>query len=277
MTSEYPAYSVLMSLYIKEKPEYLAQSLGSMLAQSVPPAEIVMVEDGPLTPELKSVLQDFDEKNPKLLKVVSYPENKGLGYALSVGLRACSNEFVARMDTDDIAMPDRMEKEFGAFHNDAALDMVGSQIVEFIENPEQPVSHSDLPESPEDIRGFSKRRNPFRHPTMVFRRSKALEAGGYSSDYLFFEDWDIWNRMLSHGCNARNIPDVTVAMRVSPDFYARRGGREYLAYAYRFKIAQVKRGYFSAVDFCLSFFPHAAVCLMPNSLRSFVYKTVLRK
>ncbi len=271
---QYPPYSVLLSIYAKEKSGYLRQALDSMLAQTVAPAEIVMVKDGPLTPELDAVLGEYDHMNPGLFKFVSYGENHGLGYALREGALACSNEIIARMDTDDVAMPDRLEKQLTAI--EGGLDMVGSQIVEFIDSPDKPVATTNLPEGMDAIVAYSKRRNPFRHSPMTFKRSKVLEAGNYSSEFLFFEDWDLFNRMLSIGCRAGNIHEPLVAVRVSEDFYARRGGLAYLKYAWKFKAEQVRSGWFNPVDFIASFVPHAAACLMPNGLRAFVYKHMLR-
>lgn len=272
---QYPSYSVLLSIYAKEKVEYLRQALDSMLAQTVPPAEVVMVKDGPLTQELDSVLDDYDATYSGLFNFVSYDKNHGLGYALREGMLACSNEIVARMDTDDIARADRMEKQLAAIED--GLDMVGSQVVEFIESPDKPVAVTNLPEGMDAIAVCSKRRNPFRHPPMTFRRSKVLEAGNYRSEFLFFEDWDLFNRMLACGCRADNIDEPLVAMRVSEDFYARRGGVKYLKHAWKFKIGQVRSGWFSLSDFVASFVPHAVVCLMPNAVRSFVYRVVLRR
>lgn len=272
---QHKPYSVLLSIYSKEKAEYLGQALDSMLAQTVAPAEIVVVKDGLLTPELNSVLSEYDRAHPGLFKFVAYSENRGLGYALKQGVLACSNEIIARMDTDDVAMPDRMERQLAAIRD--GLDMVSSQVVEFIESPDKPVATTRLPEGSDAIVAYSKRRNPFRHPPMTFKRSKVLEAGNYSVQYLYFEDWDLFNRMLAIGCRADNIHEPLVAMRVSEDFYARRGGLAYLGYALRFKAGQVRSGWFTHADFVASFAPHAVACLMPNGLRSLVYKKLLRK
>ena len=264
-----------MSIYKKENPTYLVQALDSMLNQTVSPAEIVMVKDGPLTQELEDVLQDYDSLYPGLFNFVSYDKNHGLGYALRQGVVACSNEIVARMDTDDIARPDRMEKQLAAI--DSGLDMVGSDVIEFVTSPNEPVAATDLPKGIDAIRSYSKRRNPFRHPPMTFRKSKVMEAGNYSSDFLYFEDWDLFNRMLACGCKADNLKEPLVAMRVSEDFYARRGGSQYLKYSKAFKRAQVERGYFTKRDYFCSYLPHAAVCLMPNSVRALIYRYFLRR
>lgn len=272
----FPPYSVLMSLYAKERAEYLREALDSMLAQTVPPAEVVVVKDGPLTVELEDVLSEYDAANPGLFSFVFYPENRGLGYALARGIEACSNEVIARMDTDDHALPGRMERQLDLMA-EQGLDMVGSNVTEFVEAWDRPVATTDLPITHDEIVAYSKRRNPFRHPPMTFRRSKVLAAGSYNADFLYFEDWDLFNRMLVSGCRAANVREALVAMRVSPDFYARRGGRAYLSHARRFKRAQLACGYFSVVDYFISFVPQAVVCLMPNALRGLVYTRILRK
>lgn len=276
MYGEKILYSVLMSVYSKESPKFLYEALNSMVAQTAPPEQIVLVEDGQLTDDLIQAINEFDTRHPDLLTIVSYPENRGLGYALAQGLPACHNEIVARMDSDDYAFPERMEKQLQIMQ-EHGLDMVGSQIIEFVESPEYPVALSDLPTDFEVIKAYSKKRNPFRHPSMVFKKSKALGVGNYSSDFLYFEDWDLFNRMLADGCKAENVNEPLVAMRVSDDFYARRGGPKYLPYIWRFKSAQLKNGYFTLPQFLVSTVPHVMVCLVPNSVRSFIYTHLLRK
>ena len=234
------------------------------------------MEDGLITSELNESITNFDEAYPGLLTVVSYSKNQGLGYALSRGLPVCRNEIVARMDSDDYAFPTRMEEQL-ALMEERDLDMVGSQIVEFVKDPEHPVAASTLPVSSDEIVAYSKKRNPFRHPSMVFKKSKAMEAGNYSGEFLYFEDWDLFNRMLAIGCKAWNIDHPLVAMRVSADFYGRRGGPAYLPHIWKFKTAQLKRGYFTFGEFVVSTVPHVAVCLVPNSVRSFIYTHFLRK
>ena len=271
------AYSVLLSIYGKEDPQRLREALDSLLCQTVAPNQIVMVKDGPLTPELEAVLLEYDCDNPGLFDFVSYEVNRGLGYALAQGIPACKNELVARMDTDDYSFPRRMERQLAEFERDTDLDMLGTQVVEFIESPYEPLSVSNLPLDPDDIAVYSRRRNPFRHTPMMYRRSMVLAAGNYASDYLYFEDWDLFNRMLACGCKGRNLAEPLVAVRVSPDFFGRRGGLSYLPHVWKFKTAQLASGYFSIADFLASLVPHVLVCLMPNGLRSFVYTNLLRK
>lgn len=272
----YPEYSVLMSVYSKERPEWLCVAVRSMLDQTVAPAEFVIVEDGPLTDELYRVISKFEASHPGLFKIVSYPENRGLGYALREGVSACTAPVVARMDSDDWACPERMEIQLSLM-DDKGLDMVGSQVVEFIVSPNEPVALTDLPEEHEAIVAYSKRRNPFRHPPMTFKRKKVMDAGSYNSEFLYFEDWDLFNRMLAAGCRAENVHRPLVAMRVSADFYARRGGFMYLSHVWKFKLAQVRCGWFTKGDFIASFLPQAVVCILPNVLRKAVYRSILRR
>lgn len=271
-----PEYSVLMSVYEKEQPAWLRAAVESMLAQTVPPSEFVIVEDGPLTDGLYKEIARFEAGYPGLFHIVSYSENRGLGYALHEGMTFCTKPVVARMDSDDLARPERMKVQLSLME-EQRLDMVGSQVVEFVESPERPVALTDLPEDHDAIVTYSKRRNPFRHPPMTFRRDKVLEAGSYSPEFLYFEDWDLFNRMLAIGCRAGNVHEPIVAMRVSPDFYARRGGIAYLRYAWRFKRSQMGSGWFTPVDLVASFLPQAVVCLLPNAARSAVYTKMLRR
>lgn len=270
------SYSVVMSVYEKDNPKWLSEAVDSMLAQTVPPSEMVIVKDGALPTELESVLSDYCDGYPGIFKFVSYPENQGLGYALQRGVSACQYPVIARMDADDISIPNRMELQLGAMKRDD-LDMVGSQVIEFDSNTGTSVALTELPEKHQEIVEYSKRRNPFRHPSITFKKESVLAAGNYNPEFLYFEDWDLFNRMLSIGCKSANLQNPLVYMRVNNGFYARRGGRQYLKYAYRFKRAQVKRGWFTWMDFVLSFIPQAAISLLPNSIRTYVYVTLLRK
>lgn len=269
-------YSVLMSVYSKESPFFLRTALESMIDQTVKPEQIVVVKDGPLTPELDEVVTELNRRHPGLFTVVPLPHNRGLGNALAQGMLVCRNEIVARMDSDDYAFPQRMAKELDVMTR-LNLDMVGSQIVEFMEDPREPVALSTLPTAPAAIVSYSKQRNPFRHPSMVFRKSKVMDVGNYSAEYLYFEDWDLFNRMLGVGDKAMNVDEPLVAMRVNHSFYARRGGKKYIKYIWKFKVSQLKKGYFTFPQFMKTTIPHIIVCCLPNSLRTFVYTKLLRK
>ena len=266
-------YSVLMSVYFKEKPEYLKKALDSMLSQTEKPSQLVLVCDGKLTPELEKVIEERSGE----LDVVRLPENKGLGNALKIGLEHCENELVARMDTDDISVPDRCRKQLSAFDGDSELAVLSGAVEEFTDDPEQPLSKRPVPLTHEEILRYSKRRNPFNHPAVMFRKSAVLNAGGYSSDFNLFEDYDLWSGVLQSGVKTANLPDVLVKMRTPADFYKRRGGRPFAKKMIRFRKSLRKSGKISRRDYIFSTYPHAAVCVMPAWMRKGVYKALRAK
>ena len=156
-----PDYSVLMSVYKNEKPDFLKTAMNSMWNQTVPPDDFVLMCDGPLTPELDTVIRNMEQAHAKL-HVIRFPENHGLGHALQVGVKECKNEYVARMDSDDISRPERCEKELRVFENHPELAIVGSVIEEFTEiEPDSFVpnavnSKRVVPETSEQIVEFAK-------------------------------------------------------------------------------------------------------------------------
>ena len=149
-------FSVLLSLYCKENPAYLRQSLDSVFGQTLPPDEVVLVEDGPLTAALYAVVEEYARKYPAL-KVVPLPENVGLGRALNEGLKHCSHELVARMDTDDIAIPDRFERQSAVFTKNPDVDVTSAWIKEFIDNPQHILSIKKIPEKHWEIMLYARK------------------------------------------------------------------------------------------------------------------------
>ncbi len=269
-------YSVLMSVYYKEKPEWLKYSIESMLNQTVKCDEFVLVEDGNLTTELDAVIEKFDNENPGLFKIIKLEKNMGLGPALQMGVENCSNEYIARMDSDDYSVPERIEEELKLFSQDESLGMVGTNVSEFIDTIDNVICDVILPENHDDIVKFSKTRNPFRHPSIIFKKSAVLKAGNYREYYLC-EDYDMWIRMIRSGCKCYNIQKKYVYMRISDDFYKRRGGIKYLKSILKFKKEQLNTGYFTKKEYVKSAIPHIVVCLLPNMLRDLIYRKLLRK
>lgn len=272
----YPKYSVLMSVYFKEKPEWLDFSIESMINQTVFPDEFVLVEDGELTHDLYNVIGKWVSKYPNLFNIVKIKENGGLGPALQRGILECRNEFIARMDSDDYSFPDRIEKQFAIFEKHPELGLVGTNVEEF----EGDISNINcsvvLPEKHEEIYKFSKKRCPFRHPSLLYKKSEVLGAGNYREFYLC-EDYDLYVRMLSNNCKCYNIQESLVYMRVGSDFYKRRGGWKYMMTILKFKNEQLKTGYYSLFDYLRSTIPHIIVCLIPNKMRDYFYRNFLRK
>lgn len=267
-------YSILMSVYYKDNPEWLKESIDSMLSQTIKTNDFVIIKDGKLTNELDEIILEYKKKYSNMMNIIELNENVGLGPALAIGVEKCKNELIARMDSDDISIDTRIEKQLKIM-KEMQVDMVGSNIAEFVDNIENVKAYRLLPEKHADIVKFSKKRNPFGHPSMMLRKSKIVEAGNFRSYYLV-EDYDMWIRMLKKGAKAYNIQDILVFMRISDDFYKRRGGVKYLKSILKFKREQYKNGYYSLKDFIISSFASIVTCLMPNGIREFIYKKILR-
>ncbi|MBQ2969068.1 MAG: glycosyltransferase [Bacteroidaceae bacterium] len=270
-------FSVCMSVYKNDKPAEVAVALDSVINQSVRPAEIVLVVDGPIPDALNGVLDEFSEKYVDLFNIIRLPENKGLGNALMLATEVAKYELVARMDSDDICMPGRFEKQLACFEQDPDLSIVGGTISEFIDTPDNVVGHRVCPLTDVEIKEYMKSRCGFNHMTVMFRKSEVLRVGNYQ-DWFWNEDYYLWLRMLLAGCKFANLPDTLVNVRVGRDMYARRGGWRYFKseagiqrYMWEHKlIGFPKYLYNVAIRF-------AVQVAMPNSLRGWVFRTFARK
>ncbi|MBQ3215315.1 MAG: glycosyltransferase [Oscillospiraceae bacterium] len=269
-------YSVLMSLYIKDNPEQFIDSLESMLAQTVLADEIVIVCDGVLTERLDEILDDYTRRYPALFRIKRREVNLGLGRTLAEGVELCRNELIARMDADDYCVPERCEKQLKLLAARPEIDVVGSNVEEFIDSVDNVVAHVVLPETPEEAEKFAKRRCPVRHPALMYRKSSVLKAGNYR-DYRRAQDYNLMVHMLLSGAKIYNIQEKLVYMRVSADFYKRRGGWNYAKTSLKLKKEFYDCGFYSKKDFLISGVGNAIVCLLPNGLRKLFYKKFLRK
>lgn len=264
-------YSVLMSLYKKEKPEYLRLAIDSMINQTVPPDEIVIVEDGPLTDELYAVLDEYP-----ILHRVKNETNLGLGLALNVGLKKCKNELVARMDTDDCSKPERCEKQLLRFSEKPYLAIVGSHIDEFVGDVSNVISQRVVPTTTKEIYDYAKRRSAFNHPAVMYSKTAVLDAGGYA-DLKRNQDVDLFGRMQFLGYKAENIDEALLWFRSSDELAKRRKSWQntwsYIATIRKFW----KMGYSSFVDYAMVGIAQTGMYLMPVKLQNFVYRKFLRK
>lgn len=269
---EFVPYSVLMSVYEKEKPENLILSVESMFAQTVAPSEFVLVVDGPVGKDLSSAIFELSEKFP--IKEVYLPQNVGLGMALNSGLKHCKNEIIARMDSDDVALPERMEKEIKLMQETGA-DIVSCAVSEFEGSVENITATKSLPETHSDIMEYLRRRNPFNHPAVVYKKSVIQSAGGYK-DFRLFEDYELFARALTGGAIGANLKESFLLMRAGDSMYNRRGGRQYVKYMRAFYKQMEEYGLCSIKEKITCVFPRIVVALMPGFLRRFVYKKFLR-
>lgn len=264
-------YSVLMSLYKKEKPEYLRIALDSMLKQTIEPDEIVLVEDGPLTDELYEVLSDYP-----MLHRIRNEKNLGLGLALNVGLKQCRNELVARMDTDDCSKPNRCEKQLARFLEKPYLAIVGSHIDEFSGEVSNVISQRIVPTTSEDIYKFSKKRSAFNHPAVMYSKTAVLENNGYS-DLKRNQDVDLFGRMQFEGYKAENIDEALLLFRSSDELAKRRKSWQN-TWSYIVTIRKFwKMGYSSFSDYAIVAIAQTGMYLMPVKMQNYIYKKLLRK
>ena len=265
-----------MCLYEKENPLYLKECLKSINNLSIYPNELIIVKDGPLTDELDKVIESHDFPEDIQLKIVALPENVTLGPARAEGVKKAENDWVAIMDSDDICKPDRFEKQISLIENNTKLGLIGGQIAEFIDIPEQVKTARVVPTENEDIVRFAKTRSPFNHMTVMFKRDEVLKAGNYRF-FPLFEDYDLWTRMIKNGTICANHCDVLVDARISRDTYNRRRGIGYIGSEWRMQKQLKKLGLINTVEFIRNVSIRIPVRLLPGSMLSGIYKMFTRK
>lgn len=214
-------YSVLMSVYYKEKPEYLKLAIESILSQTAQAEQFVIVKDGKLTKDLDAIIDSFERSNPQLFTVVRNEKNQGLGKALDCGLKYCRNDLVARMDSDDISMPTRCEEQLKLFEKNPSLSICSGNIDEFIEDPNVVVSVRAVPEKQNQIKKRMQTRSAFNHPAVMYRKSEVVRCGGYGK-LKRKQDHDLFSRMMNNGCQAYNIQHSILKFRSDANNLKRR-------------------------------------------------------
>lgn len=266
-------YSVLMSLYRKENPDFFRDSLESIVNQSLRPNQIVLVQDGPITSELQDVVDDYHN----YLDIVVLHRNQGLGKALSVGVNKCRNELIARMDTDDIAIQNRMKDQLLYLNEHPNIDVLGGYISEFqhtVNDEKQNIRK--VPILNQDIKLFAKKRNPMNHVTIMFRRSAVLKSGNYLS-FIGFEDYYLWIRMIKLGFKFQNIPRVLVKVRTSEDMIDRRKGAAYAKKELKFQCWLKKSGFISLNRYLINLVVRVGIRFLPRRILLYIYLLFARE
>lgn len=272
---KYPDFSVLMSVYYKEKPKYIRECFDSLLNQTVKASQWVIVKDGPLTNDLENILNEYDEKYPNMIKFVSMKENVQLGRALKAGVKACDYELIARMDTDDICVLDRFEKQLNEFLKDRQLDICGSYIKEFTGSLDNILSERLVPLTNKEIIQYQKRRSSYNHMTVMFKKCAVLKSGNYEHAPLMEDDM-LWTRMILAGCKGKNIPEYLVYARTGLDMINRRGGYSYFKKYKSSRKKVYKLGLASYWDYLYTIIVQFIVAMMPQKLRQLVFIKMLR-
>lgn len=266
-------FSVLMSLYYKESPAYLQDCFLSLQAQTLPADEIVLVFDGPVGEDLEAVVLKWYEKLPIVL--VRLESNVGLGRALNHGLAECSNDWVFRMDTDDICLPERFERQVARIMSNPSLSLIGTQVMEFDGSPNNVVGVKSVPCRHEDILKFASRRNPFNHMSVAYKRSVVAGVGGYKH-HMYMEDYNLWLRLLASGVEAENLSENLLLVRAGSSMLQRRRGWIYVKSEYELLQLKNRLGVSSLVNNYGSFVLRSISRLLPAWLLARVY-SFLRK
>ena len=268
-------YSVLMSVYHKENPDYLRLAMESIWNQTVPTNDFVLVCDGPLSSQLNLVIAETKKKHQEL-HIIRLEKNGGLGNALNIGIKQCKNELIARMDSDDISRPERCEKQINIFEKKKDISIVGGIIEEFSTSKEQIESRRITPETQSDILKYAKKRNPFNHPTVMYKKQAVESAGGYQDFYLL-EDYFLWIRMLYKGFLGYNIQEPLLWMRGGSELCKRRSGWKYALSQRKLFSYMREIGFITLVEFFFITSCRMLSSLSPNWIRGLAYKLLLRK
>ena len=275
--TELQPYSVLMSVYGGENAEFFAQSLESLYVQTYPADEIVLVCDGELDEALNNVIDAYSTKFGGRLKVHRLESHGGTAKCANTGLALCKNEYIMKMDSDDICLEDRAVKQMTYIAEHPDVSIIGSYIQEFNSDTGEDIATRCPPINNDEIRKFARRRAPFNNQTLVYRKSLALSIGGYSEELERCEDYDFMVRMLMAGAKAANIPEALVRYRVTPgNLNRRRNFRNTKSFiAVRKKIR--KMGFSSFADFLIPCAGQIVLFIIPSCITGFLYKKLLRK
>jgi glycosyltransferase involved in cell wall biosynthesis len=265
--------SVLMPVYSKESPAHLRQCLESLAAQTLPAGEVVLVEDGPLGRSLQATIADYRAVLP--IVSLALPMHGGLGVALRAGMLVCSGDYVARMDADDICVPDRFRRQVDFLDCNPRVDVIGSAIEEFGESRKAARSIRRLPTSGGALLHFAQSRNPLNHMTVMFRKASVLDAGSYQH-FPGFEDYHLWARMLRLGQCLRNAEEILVRVRGGSGMQSRRGGLAYLKQEVAFQLFLHEVGLVAASGCIRNILLRTPIRLVPARFRQAVYQRFLR-
>ena len=265
-------FSLLLSVYEGDRPDYLRRAFRSAVDdQTVPPDQVVIVRDGPVREELAACLEELTQGSPVPVTFVPLEHNGGLGPALDAGLAASQYDVVARMDADDVAMPQRFAVQIPLI---AEADIVGSGLLEFVGDTDNIVGQRVPPTDPAQILAYARMHDPFNHPTVVYRRSAVLAAGGYG-DLPLMEDYALFARMLAGGARAVNVAEPLVWYRVGATAFKRRGGRALVRSELRLQREFLRLGFTTTPQFARNVLIRGGYRLVPWWLRRAVYRPVV--
>lgn len=280
LKDKHPPFSVAMSVYGKDNPGWFDRALKSIaIEQTIIPDEIIIVVDGPVPDSIKKVIDKYIsicKKESCNLKAIYLDQNRGLGNALQLAVKKCSYEIIARMDSDDITVPERFERQLSYMVSHRDTSIVGGQIVEFVGEESRQVGRRIVPLTDQEIKNYMKRRCPFNHMTVMFRKSDILAAGNYR-DWFWNEDYYLWIRLSLKGIKFANLCEVLVHVRVGKDMYKRRGGWKYFKSEAKLQRLMLQKKIINPVRFSLNIFERFILqILMPNGIRTIIFQRFAR-
>ena len=268
-------FSVAMCVYEKDNAEWFKTAIESVLNQSRKPDEIIIVVDGPVPENVEDVLRFYEKDD--IIKILRFSENKGHGEARRAGIDSCNNELIAIMDSDDISLPDRFKKQLSIFQENDSIDIVGGNITEFIDSPENIVGRRVVPSSDEEIKNYMKRRCPMNLVTVMFKKSSIQKVGGFI-DWYCEEDYYLWIRMAMANMKFANIQDNLVNVRIGAEMYKRRGGWKYFKSEVKIQKYMLKNKIINIFVYCSNVIKRFIVqVLLPNRLRGWIFKKFARE
>ncbi len=268
-------FSVLMSVYYKENPKFFRQAVESIINQTVKPSEVVIVKDGPLTESLELECNKLLQEYSGYVRFIQLEKNVGLGIALQNGVLECRYDLIARMDTDDISKEDRFEKQLKVFTENPNITICGGFIEEFSDSLQHIEGVRRVPLDQISIYKFAKRRNPFNHMTVMFKREAVLAAGNYQP-FLLLEDYYLWYRLIKKKCSMINVPDILVSVRADKRMFERRGGVSYFCREISLYKIFYDDKYISFIEFLFVLNLRFWGRICPGGVRRFLYKIFFR-
>lgn len=270
-------FSVAMSVYQKDNAVFFDRSLRSITEQqTVKPSEVVLVCDGPLNDDLNAVIAKYQNEYP-IFKVLRLKRNKGLGNALRLAVENASNELIARMDSDDVSIPDRFEQQLKFFSSHPNADIVGGDISEFIGEETNIVGKRIVPKKGSEIKEYMKKRCAFNHVSVMYKKTAVQNAGGYI-DWFWNEDYYLWIRMQLNKAVFANTGTVLVNVRVGEEMYQRRGGKKYFQSEYGLQKLMFDNKMIGFSTFIVNVGKRIIVQrLLPNKIRGWVFRKFARQ
>jgi len=269
--------TVLLPVHGEADDKHFDQAVKSLFHQTLEDFQVLLLVDGQIEENLLKIVNRWHKKfGESRFQVVEFGIKRGLGPVLADGLNSASSKYIARMDADDICEPSRLAIQFNFLESHPEVDVLGSNMLEFVETPSNIILEKRMPESHEEILRYAQIRNPINHPTAFFRRQVVVDCGGYRN-MPFFEDYDLWIRLLVRGSRFHNVQITLLRYRVSPGFYARRRGFRYVMHQFRYLKSARETGFISRLGMFKWILFRVLPFLIPGRVQKILYQQMRSK